>query len=60
MHRKFNLQMNLFITMLRYQVAIEHRHVSQIFDATPKVIEMAYKDLVSSAGPTTRREGMTA
>jgi IS5 family transposase len=60
MRRKFNPQMNLFMTMPRNQIAKELRHMSQILDATPTVVELAYKDLVRSARPTTGREGMTA
>jgi IS5 family transposase len=60
MRRKFNPQMNLFMTMPRNQIAKELRHMSQILDATPKVVELTYKDLVRSARPTTGREGMTA
>lgn len=60
MRRKFDPQMNLFTTMARNQIAKELQHMSQILDATPKVVELAYQDLVRSARPTTGREGMTA
>jgi len=60
MRRKFNPQMNLFTTMARNQIAKELQHMSQILDATPKVVDLAYQDLVRSARPTTGREGMTA
>jgi transposase, IS5 family len=60
MRRKFNPQMNLFTTMARNQIAKELQQMSQILDATPKVIELTYQDLVRSARPTTGREGMTA
>lgn len=60
MRRKFNPQMNLFTNMARNQIAKELQHMSQILDATPKVVELAYQDLVRSARPTTGREGMTA
>lgn len=60
MRRKFNPQMNLLTTMARNQIAKELQQMSRILDATPKVIELAYQDLVRSARPTTGREGMTA
>lgn len=60
MRRKFNPQMNLFTTMARNQIAKELQHMSQVLDATPKTVELAYMDLVRSSRPTTGREGMTA
>lgn len=60
MRQKFNPQLNLFTTMARNQIAKELQHISQVLDATPKVLALAYQDLVRSARPTTGREGMTA
>src|SRR5512141_2354250 len=60
MRRKSNPQMNLFTTMARNQIAKEIQQMSQILDASPRVVELAYQDLVRSARPTTGREGMTA
>ena len=60
MRRKFNPQLNLFTTMARNQIAKELQQISQVLDATPNVLELAYQDLVRSSRPTTGREGMTA
>jgi len=60
MRQKLNPQMNLFTTMPRNQIAKELKQMSQILDATPKVVDLAYQDLIRSARPTTGREGMTA
>jgi transposase, IS5 family len=60
MRRKFNPQLNLFTTMARNQIAKELQQISQVLDATPQVLELAYQDLVRSSRPTTGREGMTA
>ncbi|MCK9265111.1 MAG: ISNCY family transposase [Deltaproteobacteria bacterium] len=60
MRRKFNPQLNLFTIMARNQIAQELQQISQVLDATPQVLELAYQDLVRSSLPTTGREGMTA
>jgi transposase, IS5 family len=60
MRQKLNPQMNLFTTMPRNQIAKELKQMSQVLDATPKVVDLAYQDLIRSARPTTGREGMTA
>lgn len=60
MRQKFNPQQNLFTTMARNQIAKELQQISQVLDATPKVLDLVYGDLVRSARPTTGREGMTA
>jgi IS5 family transposase len=60
MRQKFNPQMNLFMTMARNKIAKELQLMSQVLDATPKVLDLVYQDLVRSARPTTGREGMTA
>ena len=60
MRRKYNPQLNLFTNMAQNQIAKELQHISQVLDAIPKVLDMAYWDLVRSARPTTGREGMTA
>ncbi len=60
MRRKFNPQLNLFTTMARNQIAKELQQMSQVLDATPQVKELAFRDLVRTARPTTGREGMTA
>ncbi|OQX14143.1 MAG: hypothetical protein BWK76_15140 [Desulfobulbaceae bacterium A2] len=60
MRRKFNPQLNLFTNMARNQIAQELQQISQVLDATPQVLELAYQDLVRSSCPTTGREGMTA
>src|ERR1700674_500037 len=60
MRQKFNPQMNLFMTMARNKIAKELQLMSQVLDATPKVLDLVYQDLVSSARPTTGREGVTA
>ena len=60
MRRKFNPQLNLFTIMARNQIAQELQQISQVLDATPQVLELAYQDLVRSSRPTTGREGMTA
>jgi transposase, IS5 family len=60
MRRKLNPQMNLFTTMARNKIAKELQQMSQVLDATPKVLDLVYQDLVRSSRPTTGREGMTA
>ncbi len=60
MRRKLNPQLNLFTTMARNKIAQELQQISQVLDATPKVVELAYQDLVRCARPTIGREGMTA
>ncbi|MDD5758938.1 MAG: ISNCY family transposase [Desulfobulbaceae bacterium] len=60
MRRKLNPQLNLFTTMARNKIAKELQLISQVLDATPKVLDLVYQDLVRSARPTTGREGMTA
>lgn len=46
--------------MARNKIAKELKQISQVLDATPKVLDLVYQDLVRSARPTTGREGMTA
>lgn len=60
MRRKFNPQLDLFMVMAKNQIAKELQQMSQVLDATPKVLDLAYQDLVRFALPTTGREGMTA
>lgn len=60
MRLKFNPQLNLFTNMARNQIAKELQQISQVLDSTPKVLDLAYQDLVRSARPTVGREGMTA
>lgn len=60
MRQKFNPQLNMFTTMARNKIAKELQMISQVLDATPKVLDLVYQDLVGSARPTTGREGMTA
>jgi len=60
MRQKFNPQLNLFMTMSRNKIAKELQQISQVLDATPKVLDLVYQDLVRSSRPTTGREGMTA
>jgi len=59
MRQKFNPQLNIFTTMARNQIAKELQQISKLLDATPKVVELAFHDLIRSARPTTGREGMT-
>jgi IS5 family transposase len=60
MRMKFNPQMNLFMTMPRNKIAKELLAISKVLDATPRVLDSVYQDLIRSARPTTGREGMTA
>ena len=60
MRQKFNPQLNIFTNMARNQIAKELQQMSKILDANPKVVELAYQELIRSARPTTGREGMTA
>lgn len=60
MRQKFNPQPNLFATMARNKIAQELKQISQVLDATPTVLDLAYQDLIRSVRPTTGREGMTA
>jgi len=60
MRRKFNPQLNMFISMPRNQIAKELQVMSEVLDANPQVLEPVYQDLVRSSRPTTGREGMTA
>lgn len=60
MRRKFNPQLNMFISMPRNQIAKELQVMSEVLDANPQLLEPVYQDLVRSSRPTTGREGMTA
>lgn len=60
MRRKFNPQLNLFTNMARNKIAKELQLISHVLDATPKVLDVVYQELVRSSCPTTGREGMTA
>jgi len=60
MRQKFNPQLNLFTTMARNKIAKELQQISQILDATPKVLDLVFQDMVRSVLSTTGREGMTA
>lgn len=60
MRRKYDPQLSIFSNMGRNKIAKELQKISEVFDATPKVLDMAYQDLLRSARPTTGREGMTA
>jgi len=60
MRRKLNRQLSLFNTMGRNKIAKELQIISEVLDDTPKVLDLAYQDLLRSARPTTGREGMTA
>ena len=60
MRRKHDPQLNLFSSMGRNQIAKELQAISDVLDATPKMLDLAYQDLLRSARPTTGREGMSA
>ena len=60
MRYKYNPQQNLFAPAVRNKIAKELQQLSLVLDATPKVLDLVYQDMVRKARPTTGREGMTA
>jgi len=60
MRRKFNPQLNLFVSMAKSSIAKELIQMSKVLDATPKVLELVFADLTKARRSTTGREGMTA
>jgi IS5 family transposase len=60
MRRKFNSQMHLFDSVSSNQIAKELRYASQVLDANPKLVELAYQDLTRAKRHDTGREGLTA
>jgi len=60
MRKKFNPQLNLFVTMAKSSIAKELIQMSKVLDATPKVLELVFADLTKARRSTTGREGMTA
>src|SRR5574339_1228729 len=60
MRLKFNPQLKLFADMGRNKIAKELQMMSQILEATPSMLEMAYQDIVHSVSARTGRKGMTA
>jgi len=60
MRRKFNPQLNLFVSMAKSSIAKELIQMSKVLDATPKVLELVFADLTRARRSTTGREGMTA
>jgi IS5 family transposase len=60
MRQKFTPQMSLFAPMARNSIVKELEQVSKILDATPRVLELVYEDLVKTSRPDTGRQGMTA
>lgn len=60
MRQKFTSQMSLFAPMARNSIVKELEQVSKILDATPRVLELVYQDLVKTSRPDTGRQGMTA
>ena len=49
MRSKFNPQLNLFINMARNKIAKELQLISQVLDASPKVLDVVCQELVRSA-----------
>lgn len=60
MRYKFNPQLNLFAPAVRNKIAKELQQISVVLDATPKVLDLVYQDMIRTARPSTGREGMTA
>lgn len=60
MRKKFNPQLNLFVSMAKSSIAKELIQMSKVLDATPKVLELVFADLTRARRSTTGREGMTA
>ena len=60
MRRKFNPQTSLFNTPSNSAIAKELEKMSKILDANPKLIEIAYQDLIRATRSDTGREGMNA
>lgn len=60
MRKKFNPQLNLFVSMAKSSIAKELIQMSKVLDATPKVLELVFADLTKARRSTTGREGMTA
>ena len=60
MRKKFNPQLNLFVSMAKSSITKELIQMSKVLDATPKVLELVFADLTKARRSTTGREGMTA
>lgn len=60
MRKKFNPQLNLFVSMAKSSIAKELIQISKVLDAAPKVLELVFADLTKARRSTTGREGMTA
>jgi transposase, IS5 family len=60
MRQKLDPQMNLFAATARNQIAKELQMISDVLDATPKVLDLAFQDVVGPSQSDTGREGMTA
>ena len=60
MRRKLDPQMNLFHVLPRSKVGRELQQMSDILDANPDIVELAFADLSQGSRTDTGREGLTA
>lgn len=60
MRQKLTRQMSIFSVTMRHDIGKELGAFSEIFDATPKMLDLVYADLTRMSRKDTGREGMTA
>lgn len=60
MRQKLTRQMSLFSVTMRHDIGKEMAAISEILDATPKMLDFVYADLTRVSRKDTGREGMTA
>ena len=60
MRHKFNSQMHLFSPIMRSSIVKELEQISCVLDATPRVMDRVFTDLVATSRSDTGRKGMTA
>jgi IS5 family transposase len=60
MRQKLTRQMSIFSVTMRHDIGKELAAISEILDATPKMLDLVYADLTRVSRKDTGREGMTA
>jgi IS5 family transposase len=60
MRKKRNRQMTIFDIVSRHFIGNELEQMSQILDANPEILNLAYNDLIRDRRSDTGRDGMTA
>ncbi len=60
MRHKRDRQLNISQIMPRNKIAQELQGISEILDANPKIVELAYRDLTNGCAADNGREGITA